>query len=181
VNYAAGATPGRHTLPGLGWFEWGAKLTGFEIPHLDKYETRGKGGLNTKLLNMWHAVYAAGVCLFVFMKLDPAVWPEVIGAVTGWDYSWEDFLETGARIAALRQAFNVREGLPVSESTISGRAIGHPPLGSGPLEGVSIDMEAQRREFYQARGWDVETGRPLKETLVALGLQDVADDLWGDG
>jgi aldehyde:ferredoxin oxidoreductase len=115
------------------------------------------------------------------MKLDPAVWPEVISAVTGWDYSWEDFLETGARIAAIRQAFNVREGLPVAESTISGRAIGHPPLASGPLKGVSIDMEAQRRELYPARGWDAETGWPLKETLVALGLQDVADDLWGDG
>jgi aldehyde:ferredoxin oxidoreductase len=181
VNYAAGATPGRHTIAGLGWIEWGATLTGVEVPDLDKYVTEGKAELNTELLNLWHAVYGTGLCLFVFMKLDPAVWPEVISAVTGWDYSWEDFLETGARIAAIRQAFNVREGLPVAESTISGRAIGHPPLASGPLKGVSIDMEAQRRELYPARGWDAETGWPLKETLVALGLEDVADDLWVDG
>jgi len=181
VNYAAGATPGRHTLAGLGWFEWGSTLRGVEIPDMDKYDVHGKGELNTNLLNLWHAVYATGVCLFVFMKLDVAVWPEMIRAVTGWDYSWDEFLETGARIAALRQAFNVREGLPVAESIISGRAIGHPPQQSGPLEGVSIDVEVQRREFYQARGWDAETGRPLKETLVALGLQDAADDLWGDG
>jgi aldehyde:ferredoxin oxidoreductase len=181
VNYAAGATPGRHTLPGLGWIEWGSGLKGIEIPDMDKYEVEGKAPLNTKLLNLWHAVYASGVCLFVYMKLDVTVWPEVISAVTGWDCSWEDFLETGARIAALRQAFNVREGLAVAESRISGRAIGHPPLASGPLEGVSIDVEAQRREFYQARGWDAATGKPLKETLVALRLDDVAGDLWGDG
>jgi aldehyde:ferredoxin oxidoreductase len=180
VNYAAGATPGRHTLAGLGWFEWGSTLRGIEIPDMNKYDVRGKGELNTHLLNLWHAVYATGVCLFVFMKLDPAGWPEVIRAVTGWDYSWEDFLETGARIAALRQAFNVREGLPVAQSTISGRAIGHPPQISGPLEGVSIDLQTQRREFYQARGWDEETGVPLRETLLALGLDEVASDLWGD-
>ncbi|MGD2147869.1 MAG: aldehyde ferredoxin oxidoreductase family protein [Anaerolineae bacterium] len=176
VNAVAEAAPGRHTLPGLGWIEWGSGLKGIPIPDLDKYEYRGKAELNTTLLNLWHAVYSSGVCLFVLMKLDLTVWPDMINAVTGWDYTWDSLLETGARIAAMRQAFNVREGVPVAHIHVSGRGIGHPPLESGPLAGVSIDLETQKQEFYQVRGWDVETGVPLKETLVALGLNDVADD-----
>lgn len=178
VNAVVEATPGRHTLSGLGWLEWGSTLRGIEIPELDKYEMTGKGELNTKLLDLFHAVYASGVCLFVYMKLDVDVWPSIIEAVTGWDCSWEDFLETGARIAAMRQAFNVREGVQVADVPVSGRGIGHPPLESGPLEGVSIDLATQRREFYEARGWGAETGVPLRGTLVELGLGDVADDLW---
>jgi aldehyde:ferredoxin oxidoreductase len=33
--------------------------------------------------------------------------------------------------------------------------------------------------YYQARGWDMETGRPSKEKLLELGLDDIAKDLWG--
>ena len=176
VNAVAEATPGRHTLPGLGWIEWGSGLKGIPIPDLDKYEYGGKAELNTTLLNLWHALYSSGICLFVLMKLDLTVWPDMINAVTGWDYTWDSLLETGARIAAMRQAFNVREGVPVADIHVSGRGIGHPPLESGPLAGVSIDLETQKQEFYQVRGWDTETGVPLKETLVALGLDDIVDD-----
>jgi aldehyde:ferredoxin oxidoreductase len=33
--------------------------------------------------------------------------------------------------------------------------------------------------YYQARGWDPISGKPTREKLLALGLEDVADDLWG--
>jgi aldehyde:ferredoxin oxidoreductase len=29
-------------------------------------------------------------------------------------------------------------------------------------------------EYYQARGWDVQTGLPTPEKLVELGLQETA-------
>jgi aldehyde:ferredoxin oxidoreductase len=32
--------------------------------------------------------------------------------------------------------------------------------------------------YYEARGWDVETGKPSREKLIELGLEDVAKDLW---
>jgi len=32
--------------------------------------------------------------------------------------------------------------------------------------------------YYDARGWDLDTGRPSRERLHALGLPDVAADLW---
>ena len=99
--------------------------------------------------------------------------------MTGWDYTWDEFLQTGARIAAIRQAFNLREGVSVADIDMSPRATGHPPAASGPLKGVSIDVALQKQELYRARGWHPETGSPLKETLVQLALDDIAADLYG--
>jgi aldehyde:ferredoxin oxidoreductase len=32
--------------------------------------------------------------------------------------------------------------------------------------------------YYEARGWDLETGKPGREKLAELGLEDIAKDLW---
>jgi aldehyde:ferredoxin oxidoreductase len=164
---------------GLALLELGGRLKGIALPALDKYQYEGKGVLNARLLDMAQAAYSAGACAFVFQKLDVKVWAAAIGAVTGWDYTWEEFLKTGARISAIRQAFNVREGIAVHRVDISDRAIGRPPMQSGPLKGVTVDIETQRRELYEARGWDSQTGVPLEETLRDLALEDVARDLYG--
>ena len=34
-----------------------------------------------------------------------------------------------------------------------------------------------RREFYDLRGWDADTGLQTAETLESLGLSDLAQDL----
>jgi aldehyde:ferredoxin oxidoreductase len=32
-------------------------------------------------------------------------------------------------------------------------------------------------EYYEERGWDIETGIPTKEKLTELGMADIAADL----
>jgi len=39
-------------------------------------------------------------------------------------------------------------------------------------------LEEMLAAYYSARGWDPVTGRPSKEKLLDLGLDDVANDLW---
>lgn len=90
------------------------------------------------------------------------------------------FLSAGRaceRIANLRQAFNVREGLNSLEYVVSGRLEGKPPLAAGPLAGVTIDQDAVNREFLEAMDWDLQTTRPSRKKLLELGLEDVADSL----
>jgi aldehyde:ferredoxin oxidoreductase len=182
VNAVADATPGRHTQMGLAWFEMGAGMKGIDTPDLDKYEVEGKGELNARLLDLMNAVLSMGVCLFVYgSRVQVPMWPQIVQAVTGWDCSLEELERTGARIGAIRQAFNVREGVRVADVYISPRATGHPPLESGPLADVVIDMETRKRDLYRARGWDPQTGRPLEDTLVELDLAHVAGDLYGGG
>jgi len=33
-------------------------------------------------------------------------------------------------------------------------------------------------EYYEARGWDPETGKPSKGKLRELALEGIAEDLW---
>ena len=60
-----------------------------------------------------------------------------------------------------------------------GRLIGNPPLESGPVTGVSIDIDTQVKDYLVAMGWDTETGTPTRETLEALDLDFVTNDLHG--
>jgi aldehyde:ferredoxin oxidoreductase len=54
------------------------------------------------------------------------------------------------------------------------------PLDEGGTEGFVPDWEGMLREYYDYRAWDWGTGRPYLEKLVALGLEDIARDLWGE-
>jgi len=37
-----------------------------------------------------------------------------------------------------------------------------------------VPLDKMLDEYYRLRGWDVETGIPLPETLRRLGLEDAA-------
>ena len=104
---------------------------------------------------------------------------EFLNAVTGWDATLEELLATGERIANLRQAFNIREGLNPLEYVVSGRLEGKPPLTAGPLAGVTIDQDAVNREFLEAMDWDLKTTKPSKKSSWNLGLDEVARPLAG--
>ncbi len=124
---------------------------------------------------MAHALSAAGLCYFGNM------WTHLtnfMNAVTGWDYSRDELLKAGERITTIRHAFNLREGINPLKWTVHPRIIGKPPFESGPLAGVTADIEAQIYWSLGALDWDRFTTKPSKKKLLYLGLDDVAKDLW---
>jgi len=175
LYYQVDATPGRHTQYGLVLHEVRKGYIGLDLGEpVERYRYQGKGRLAARVQNLLHALYSAGVCLFAIQRMDINAWPEFLAAVTGHVYSLADLEHIGARIAALRQAFNLREGLRVTEFRLPGRAVGNPPLPGGPLAGIRLDMDTMVKDYYQAQGWDSATGRPKPERLRELGLEDVA-------
>lgn len=50
----------------------------------------------------------------------------------------------------------------------------------GPFQGIGIKphWEAMLYNYYRVLGWDVATGKPLPQTLQAVGLGHVIADLW---
>jgi aldehyde:ferredoxin oxidoreductase len=101
-----------------------------------------------------------------------------LAAATGDVLTLDDFERIGRRVAALRGAFNMREGIaPKTHFKLPDRARGVPPLTKGPLEDVTIDLETLTSEYFAAQGWD-ELGRPTEVTLRELGLADVAAALY---
>jgi aldehyde:ferredoxin oxidoreductase len=124
------------------------------------------------------ALQAAGLCYVIgFFN---AYIPAFVNAVTGWDLTADDFIVIGDRIATMRQAFNIREGFTPSDFKYPDRVLGNPPLKSGPLAGVTIENEVQQlvTDYFRSMDWDLKTGKPRKNKLIELGLDDVARDLW---
>jgi aldehyde:ferredoxin oxidoreductase len=51
-------------------------------------------------------------------------------------------------------------------------------LSEGGTAGIEPDMDLLLKEYYEYRGWDWGTGRPTKEKLTELGLDQAAQDLY---
>jgi aldehyde:ferredoxin oxidoreductase len=125
-----------------------------------------------------HFLDMTGLCHFGQWPENPELMTGIFNAVTGWNFSWRDMAEAGERIVNLRHAFNLREGINELKRPVPGRIVGKPPQTIGPLAGVTSDIEAQVYWCLGALDWDRVTTKPSKAKLVALGLDDVAKDLW---
>ncbi len=173
TTYLMDATPGRHTQGGEQSVPYGLTLG----PRTDKYQYSGKGEIHAKAHELLHVVNCAGVCQFAVFSYPWQFLPDFLEAITGWDYPLEECLTLGERVANVRHAFNLREGLNPLRYQVPGRIIGDPPLEEGNVRGVTVDLATQVREFCEAMGWDPETATPDRRRLEGLGLGDIADDL----
>ena len=106
------------------------------------------------------------------------VFIDTLNAITGWELDMEGLLKIGERIANIRHAFNIREGLNAREFKIPDRILGNPPKTEGPIAGITLNKDEMYNEFLTAMDWDLETVKPSREKLLELGLNDVADILW---
>ncbi len=183
TGYVCDPTPGRHTASApISRIDAGSGAIGpypeLQFSGFQAYEYKRKGPVSAAASSYWQVGTCAGVCLFpvVFFGWYPLV--DFLNAVTGWDVDMREVFETGARIQALRQLFNLREGVKPSEIDLPPRMVGIPPHSEGPLAGVTIDIDSLRAEYYKAMGWDSGTGHPITETLERLGLEKLKEAYW---
>ena len=105
---------------------------------------------------------------------------EVINAVTGWNLATEEVERIGEKIYNVERAFNVREGVSRKEDKLPYRVM-EEPVPNGPHRGMRCsreELDQMLDEYYRLRGW-TDQGIPTEEKLHELGLDFVADDLWG--
>ena len=94
------------------------------------------------------------------------------------DWSIDDLMQAAERVHALERAYNYRAGFDRSHDDLPRRFF------TQPVPGVYADdvldrekFERAKDEYYAQMRWDVKTGAPSHETLLTLGLDDVAADL----
>jgi aldehyde:ferredoxin oxidoreductase len=190
ITYYCEPAPGRHT---------GSCMQFLEVQSLEKQFTRaktpplfttrrGKYRLDDKAeaiaVGMFYKmlVDAAGACLFGTQVGGNLPLCEWMNAATGWDLSHDEYLVIGERIGQLRRAFTLREGInPVRDFRPNPRLYGDPPLQSGPLKGVTVDIDALAASYHRVMGLDPVTGRPELARLRELGMEEVAEGLYGGG
>lgn len=177
ATYISDSTPGRHTRGGTAFAEHGGvnerAYGGMGVPFsMERYDPTDKGKYHAILAGWQHWVNTSGACLFAVDSM-PLDFVGCMNAITGWDLDYQEIVETGRRITTLLHAFNLREGFRPGDFTLPERARGNPPLGAGALEGVTVDSEGLKKQFYEAMGFDFQTGAIDRDRIVALGLSDV--------
>jgi aldehyde:ferredoxin oxidoreductase len=186
------ATPERYASLGLytkpeDWTRVGVPLEEakrwYEHGCLDPSSYNKKGIVVKWLEDLFAAVDSLGICKFTTpwqnMPFGPEYMARLVTAATGVEYTWRDIMTCGERIYNVEKAIQVRYGLRRKDDYLPERLY-REPLPEGPRKGAVLDKEKYGKmldEYYEERGWDVQTSIPKKETLIRLGLHDVAEDL----
>lgn len=154
----------------------GRALEDLNIGATDRFETQGKAA-NIARHQDWRAVTASLVqCIFPNPPVRNTV--EMIAAATGYDITLGNVLTYGERMWNVKRALNLKLGYNARANEELPELL-LKPLADGGTEGHVPHLEPMLREYYAGRDWDWETGKPRREKLVALGMPEIARDLWG--
>lgn len=128
---------------------------------------------------IWNFFNSLGICNFAaapYSALSLPLIVDTVGAVTGWNTSLFELMELGERTITMARLFNSREGLSSKDDYLPDRLF--EPLEEGTPREKRIsreDVGNALRLYYEALGWDPETGAPTKGRLSFLGLDSFID------
>lgn len=175
MSLVSDPSPGRHTAAHYGSIRMG--MTDFFPPLAPLVartnDPREQGRASAAGVALHQVMESLGLCMFSLM-MGPYPLLRLVRALTGWEMEAAEVLAIGARIQALRQMFNAREGAIRHE--ISPRGLGQPPLAKGPVAGVTVDPAPMIAGYYEGMGYGPD-GVPTAETLRRCGLDELVADL----
>ncbi|MBA7692011.1 hypothetical protein ES703_100569 [subsurface metagenome] len=140
---------------------------------VDRFAEEGKGTIAKTLQDFGMLPDILGICkFFAYKGLGSQELAELTSSLTGWDIDGRELLNIGERVFNLQRMFNIREGISKKDDYLPERVCKLPEFGlySSIAECGIKDYQRMLDEYYQARGWSLETGIPTKEKLQQLGL-----------
>jgi aldehyde:ferredoxin oxidoreductase len=158
------------------WIEqFSRSIDDLGIVGLDRFAGEGKAA-NVARHQDWRSVGASLVmCIFPNTPVQNTV--DMIAAATGFEVTRDNVLAYGERMWNLKRALNLKLGYPARANEKLPELITR-PLADGGTEGHVAELEPMLREYYAHRDWDWATGKPNPEKLIALGMSEIAHDLW---
>lgn len=114
--------------------------------------------------------------LCIYAKFTVTQICEILSAITGWEVGPEGLLAAGDRSVNIKRAISNKLGLTREGDKLPKICL--EALTEGSTAGSVPDMDLLLKEYYDFRQWDWETGRPSKEKLIELGLDQAAEDLY---
>lgn len=89
----------------------------------------------------------------------------------GLDFSVDELKLIGERIVNLNRLFNARCGITRKDDALPKR-LTDDAAPEGPSKGEIVELKQMLDDYYSLRGWDLETGLPLPDTLERLSLKE---------
>jgi aldehyde:ferredoxin oxidoreductase len=175
LSYATSPRGACHNQSDYFFVDWGHTHEDIGIEYFSRHDHAEKSA-NVAKHQDWRTVFNA-VVMCIFANVEPEIQVKLINAACGLDWTVTDLMKAGERAWNLKRAINNRMGLTAANDTLPKALL--TPFPDGGSAGYVPDLEGMLFTYYEARGWDEKTGKPTREKLVELGLEDVAKDLWG--
>ena len=176
ITYATGNRGMCHTHSAEGLvydhvkMDLGLMPYGIPDPHtIDRFSEKGKGSIAKTLQNFEILPDILGFCRFYtyFNGLTVDDLARMTSLLTGWEIDGIELLALGERVFNLQRMFNVREGITKSDDMLPERCLKLPEFGdySSVKECEIKDQVRMLEDYYEARGWNKETGIPLDREI----------------
>ncbi len=140
----------------------------------DRLQSEAKAEMAAKFQDFKDIFDSLLLCKFAPLTLTQIA--EMLSNVTGWEYSPADLHTVGERSINIKRAISNRLGVTREDDRLPN--INLAALKEGSTANKSPDMDLMLRDYYDYRKWDWDTGKPTREKLLELGLEDAAQDLW---
>ncbi len=174
LSYATGPRGACHLKGNYYDVDLGNLVAEYNILPSDRHSSDGESESAARYQSFRDMFDALTLCKFA--PLTPTMISEMLGAITGWTCTPDSLLVAGDRSLNLKRAISSKLGLTREHDRLP--EICMRPLDEGTSADLVPDMDKMLREYYAYRSWDWETGKPSKEKLLELGLNQVAEDLY---
>ena len=176
LSYATSPRGACHNQSDYFFVDWGHTNDRLGIEFFSRHDQAEKSANVAKHQN-WRTVFNSLV-MCIFANVEPDAQVNLINAACGLDWTVADMMKAGERAWNLKRAINNRMGLTAQNDKLPKALL--TPHPDGGAAGYVLDLEGMLFTYYQHRSWDENTGKPTREKLIELGLEDVAKDLWGE-
>ncbi len=140
------------------------------------FSNRGACHLNGRNIieqNENAVIDSLGICRFVTGDVSHNAWlRDYFAAITGVQWTEEEYLKVGERIFNLEKMFNYREGFNRKDDKLPDRFFEESPT-TGATKGAVLKRDEFNEivnKYYIDRGWNIKTSKPSKAKLESLGL-----------
>jgi len=174
ISYATGSRGACHLRGDYYQVDMGVRVPELGIEPGDRFKSEGKAEMAAKFQNFKDLFDSVLMCKFAPLSLTQI--SEALNSITGWNFSPTDMGRIAERSIDIKRAISNKLGLTREDDKMPKISID--ALKEGSTAGKSPDMRTLLKEYYDYRQWDWDTGKPKKERLIELGLDEVAYDLW---
>ncbi len=174
LAYATSPRGACHNQSDYFFVDWGQAEEAIGLKFFERQAGAEKSA-NVAIHQDWRTVFNSLV-MCIFGNVPPQTVLDLVNSACGLDWTLEDMMKSGERGWNLKRAINNRLGLTRANDKLPKGLL--EPLPNGGAAGYVLPFEEMLEAYYEARGWDKATGRPSKEKLFELGLENVMHDLY---
>jgi aldehyde:ferredoxin oxidoreductase len=174
LSYATSPRGACHNQSDYFFVDWGHTHEDIGITYFDRHDNAEKAA-NVARHQDWRTLFNS-IVMCIFANSDPEMQVKLINAACGYDWTVEDMMKCGERGWNIKRAINNRMGLTAANDKLPKAML--TPFPDGGSANYVPDIKSMLAAYYAARGWHAETGKPTREKLTNLSMDEIAKDLW---